>query len=247
MSESELYRYLERDGTWSISTVPDFGDRDHANALSSLATAATSDAAHDVFIGSRAAEFLRYADEDLRWTALPPPPPTPTPPPSPTPLPPGATPPPTPKAPVPCTSAIDERFRVDEDTAAGLGCALAPSWETQAAHQPFERGHMLWREDERTIYVLVQDAPWVAYADRWTEDQPERDPDLVAPEELYQPIRGFGKVWREQLGGPKAPAGWATSEEEGFTALVQPFAEGLLIQGEDALYVLHSDGTWTIT
>jgi hypothetical protein len=113
------------------------------------------------------------------------------------------------------------------------------------AVQPFERGLMLWREDVRHIHVLSQDGTWADYADTWDVDQPDRDPNLAPPEGLYQPVRGFGKVWRESLGGAQAAIGWATAEELGFATVVQPFTNGILVKGEDMLvYVLYYDGTW---
>ena len=85
------------------------------------------------------------------------------------------------------------------------------------------------------------------YQDTWAEGQPERDPALVPPSGRYQPIRGFGKVWREQLGGLEVGVGWAAAEESGATGLVQPFALGLLLQGEKGVvYALYSRGTWEI-
>jgi hypothetical protein len=69
----------------------------------------------------------------------------------------------------------------------------------------------------------------------------------VPPEGRRQPIRGFGKVWREQLGGPEAPIGWATASESGGTLLIQPFVRGTLLRGFGAdVYVLWDDGTWTL-
>ena len=104
---------------------------------------------------------------------------------------------------------------------------------------------MFWREDVRHVYVLQQDATWVAYEDTWSEGQPDRDPALVPPDGLYQPVRGFGKVWRERLGGPQARIGWATAPEHGVITLIQPFVHGLVIRGEDdLLYILYGDGTW---
>ena len=104
---------------------------------------------------------------------------------------------------------------------------------------------MFWREDARHIYVLRQDATWAEYEDTWSQGQPDRDPDLAPPKGLYQPIHGFGKVWRESLGGPEAWIGWATAIERGFHTVVQPLTKGLLLKGENGvIYVLYDDGTW---
>ena len=70
---------------------------------------------------------------------------------------------------------------------------------------------------------------------------------------MYAPVRGFGKLWREQLAGPVSALGWATAPERGTTLLIQAFANGLLFQdavtgGADSedgvLWVLYRDGTW---
>jgi hypothetical protein len=143
--------------------------------------------------------------------------------------------------------AVDARFGVAaEALPAGLYCPVAPAVETYAAYQPFEMGLMFWRQDQRTIYVLQQDGTWAHYDDTWQEGQPDRDPALTPPPGRYQPVRGFGLVWREQLGGPEARIGWATAEERGGPALVQPFGGGTVLRAvNEVTYALYSDGTWT--
>jgi hypothetical protein len=102
---------------------------------------------------------------------------------------------------------------------------------------------MIWREDLGEIYALPDDAVWSRHEDTWTPEQPE--PEQKAPRGLFAPVRGFGKVWREELGGPDSALGWATAPERGMTFLIQPFASGLLLRGTDGeLFVLYGDGTW---
>ena len=104
---------------------------------------------------------------------------------------------------------------------------------------------MLWRQDTTYIYVLYNTGTWQGYDDTWTSSEPEWDGFYVPPAGLYQPKRGFGKVWREWLGGPEARIGWATAEERGGITLLQPLADGLLLKGvDDVTYVLYADGTW---
>jgi hypothetical protein len=156
--------------------------------------------------------------------------------------------------PTPCALPVDPRLaeggQVDADTSrpplAGLeelGCAAAASAETGAAFQPFERGIMLWREDLRLIYVLQENGTWASYEDTWTPDL--REPNLVPPQALYRPVRGFARVWTLDLDGPPSPIGWGTAPERGYAAVVQPFAHGLLVNGaDDEVYALYDDGTW---
>ena len=80
---------------------------------------------------------------------------------------------------------------------------------------------MIWRGDDHTILVLLDNGAWQRFDDRWQEGQPAADPGLAPPAGLLQPVRGFGKVWREQLGGPNAATGWATRPEEAMAGTVQ--------------------------
>jgi hypothetical protein len=227
VTRSDLYRYQEDRHRWSICTLPLFGGRDYRRSLTSLATAATA-SGHALFVSSIDGEFYRLAAGDLPWASLEPEavPPTPT-----------AT---------PCAQGVDERFGMDYTKApTRLGCASEAGQTVDMAVQPFERGLMFWRQDERQIYVLQEDGSWHAHADTWAEGQPDRDPALVPPKGLYQPVRGFGVVWREELDGPEAPVGWATAPEHSFASLVQLFTNGLLLQGESGvIYILYADGTW---
>jgi uncharacterized protein with LGFP repeats len=60
-------------------------------------------------------------------------------------------------------------------------------------------------------------------------------------------VRGFGKLWREQLGGAGSSLGWATAPERGTALLIQDFSEGTLLYSDDgALWALYRDGTWAL-
>ncbi|NIV36619.1 MAG: hypothetical protein GWN58_46455 [Anaerolineae bacterium] len=88
-----------------------------------------------------------------------------------------------------------------------------------AAYEPFERGHMVWREDTREIYVLYDDGDYETYLDTWQEGDPVVIPGTPPPG-LYAPVRGFGNLYASQ---PQARErlGWATAEEEGYTMWVE--------------------------
>ena len=130
-----------------------------------------------------------------------------------------------------------------------LGC---PQQEAEAlflAEQPFEHGRMIWDSGTtaKRVYVLLDSGTWQAFADTFTEGvDPEYDPALPPPPR--QPVRGFGKVWREQLGGPQAAIGWALEAERGVPdGWRQPFEGGLLVWTDAAqgtAYLLYGDGTW---
>jgi hypothetical protein len=106
---------------------------------------------------------------------------------------------------------------------APTGCPHDPSVTTPAAAQTFEHGRMLWRDSDGAIYVLFEDGrqpQYQRYSDPWLEGQPDSDPSIVPPSGYYQPVRGFGRIWRE------APTvrdrlGWATALEAEFQMTYQ--------------------------
>ena len=82
---------------------------------------------------------------------------------------------------------------------------------------------MIWVGGENRIYVLFDDGNspnWNGYADEWQPGQPENDPSLEPPPGLVQPVRGFGKVWREQP-DVRERLGWATAEEVAYGTVLQ--------------------------
>ncbi|MCL7454986.1 MAG: hypothetical protein M8467_18275, partial [Anaerolineae bacterium] len=139
-----------------------------------------------------------------------------------------------------------------EQTGYRLGCAQEPAAQVQMAAQPFEHGHMIWDSSTLQIYVLYDSGRWQSYADTFVEGvDPAYDPDLPPPPR--QPQRGFGKIWREQLGGPQAAIGWALENERAVAGWRQPFEEGLLLWidspgagtgGSGTANLLYTDGTW---
>jgi hypothetical protein len=105
-------------------------------------------------------------------------------------------------------------------------CASDPVFSS-AAEQHFEHGAMIWIEEQDTIFVLYDNdyeiAPghqWEQFIDTWDEDQPEHDPALTPPDGLYQPVRGFGLVWRQQP-YVRDRLGWAVDKEIGFNTVEQ--------------------------
>ncbi|MBN1287632.1 MAG: hypothetical protein JXB47_19680 [Anaerolineae bacterium] len=88
------------------------------------------------------------------------------------------------------------------------------------AEQVFEHGRIFWVEPTDEMWVVVDDGSgsgrWLKYADTFAEGEPEDDPLLTPPSNLRQPIRGFGKVWREN---PEVQEllGWAKDIEYGYT------------------------------
>ena len=201
-------------------------------------------------------------------------PPTGTP--SPTAEPPTDTPTPTPEPPTNTPTSTPTptcSLAVDAELAGAwsrdrLGCPTAGASITWAAWEPFERGQMVWRQDVDRVFVLVRTSSspvggnWQAILDDWDGSNPE-GVGMSPPPGLYEPKRGFGWVWRNFFGGPTGSLGWATDEEKGFCAKVQPFERGTLLHSntvefcEDALFnwardpsfsplflALYDDGRW---
>jgi hypothetical protein len=105
---------------------------------------------------------------------------------------------------------------------------------------------MLWRQDVNLIYGLGPDRLWFFTGDTWRDGlDPSDDPAIIPPNGLYQPVRGFGKVWRERPGVREA-LGWATAEEQGFTAVIQEFSGGTVWQdaGGEGQVILLNDSSY---
>jgi len=108
-------------------------------------------------------------------------------------------------------------------------CA-SPPVGSNAAEQHFERGVMIWVEDTiwageaASIFVLYDDdqhsPKWERFTDEWDEGEPDHDPAIIPPAGLYQPVRGFGLVWREHP-NVRDRLGWAVDEEMGFSTIMQ--------------------------
>lgn len=123
--------------------------------------------------------------------------------------------------------------------------------KAQVIEQSFEQGFMFWvgaTTEERCkvehdfapgsgeIWVSILDesgqvGEWVIVPDTWDEaSEPESDPSLQPPsDDVRQPIRGFGKAWREGLTDEqREQLGWATGDELPFVTDYRYDAGGFL-------------------
>jgi hypothetical protein len=136
-----------------------------------------------------------------------------------------------------------------------IGCPADDHQDLTAATQDFEHGYMVWREDERLIYVFHDFETWESHPDHWEEGMPERDLSLGPPPEgKIQPKRGFGLIWQEHP-TVRERLGWALNEERLCDkAHCQPFQHGLMLECmEDVvprarirIFVLFEDHTYTL-
>lgn len=99
------------------------------------------------------------------------------------------------------------------------------------AEQQFEEGWMFWLQPNRQIWLLSVDETgkniWSVYDDTFVEGDVEFDPQIVAPANRHQPVRGFGKLWRENL-EVRQELGWALNPEVGHTTKYQYHQGGRL-------------------
>lgn len=123
-----------------------------------------------------------------------------------------------------------------------LGCPLSQTPKpVQDAEQVFDAGHMFWRQDNDTAYVIYEQGSqlgsYQAFTGAWSEGDPEYSCVASPPSGKIQPKRGFGAVWC-QLGGPSAAIGWGLAEEAGFgpgngDPIVQDFERGFIFRDSD--------------
>ena len=136
--------------------------------------------------------------------------------------------------------------RWNAQLAARLGCPTDGQRSANVAAQPFERGQMYWRQDEKRVYALFGDKTWQAFEDKWIETMPEDScPSIAVPTGKIKPKRGFGKVWCEQA-SVRTKIGAATANETGgYVAPVQSFDRGMIIGvNSGAALILYLDGKW---
>lgn len=144
------------------------------------------------------------------------------------------------------------------------GCPFAPSTVTQGVYQEFERGYMFWDGSARQIYVLFNDGLtpyWTRFDDTFYEGQgqfplaPWKDPaiDAQAPMNLHQPVRGFGRLWRNEdnnltKGTVRGRVGWGTIEEIPYSLKKQTRQDGTLFLNtpDGRVFQLTPGGMWML-
>ena len=138
-----------------------------------------------------------------------------------------------------------------------LGCPLQPETDRELVEQNFEHGWMIWvkspDEAPSTIFAIFRDETrqtyvWQDFKDTWREGDPLSG-GATPPEGRYEPVRGFGKVWRDNP-QVRAALGWGTTPEEAVTGAYQAFEQGFmlfsnrgLLEGK-SIYVFYTDNTF---
>jgi hypothetical protein len=121
----------------------------------------------------------------------------------------------------------------------GATCPLGPAATVQAAFQKFEHGFMLWRADTGQILALYQPSAMGTvefFKDSWQGETITYSE--TPPDGLYQPVRGFGKVWVDNPHIREA-FGWAVSLEQGYVMQYQRSSDFKYSR----LYMTWPDGT----
>ncbi|MDO8688909.1 MAG: hypothetical protein Q7R39_02680 [Dehalococcoidia bacterium] len=135
-------------------------------------------------------------------------------------------------------------YSENPNVARPLGCAQEPEKVVSMAGQTFQHGFLYWRGDIRQIYAIFDTGRWVAYPDTWNEGDPSPSVGTPAPPGAFEPVRGFGKVWRDGA-GVRTALGWATAGERGFNGAAEPFEQGFMVATDnEGIFVLFAAGTW---
>lgn len=116
-----------------------------------------------------------------------------------------------------------------------------PAQQGSWVAERFEHGNMYWIGGSGLIIALRSDGIWTSVSDTWQPGMPESDPSLTPPDGLFQPVRGFGKVWREAV--DHDALGWALAPEFATTLTYQcdsRFKSAVcILKGPDGAFLLN--------
>ncbi len=129
----------------------------------------------------------------------------------------------------PPPAVISSVLSSDPALATALGCPIGSSISLGGASQVMERGTMIYTAGAPgDIYAVTSDMRFRRFADLWVSGVDPDSTGLTPPPGLLEPIRGFGKVWRENL-DIQGLIGWGVSGEAGTTATLLLFERGRAI------------------
>jgi hypothetical protein len=97
---------------------------------------------------------------------------------------------------------------------------------------------------ERIIYVFFDDGSFRQFSDTWVAGDPVSG-GLTPPAGRYEPVRAFGKVWREGTGAQvRERLGWAIAPEKAGPGAYQRFDRGEMYWSgaSDKIWVLYGTG-----
>lgn len=110
-----------------------------------------------------------------------------------------------------------------------FGTATSAAYDDTFSIETFENGFMYYQKSTGKIYVLSKTGVQLStYQNTWVEGDPGGDLVAGPRPNVFQPKRGFGKIWRE-IAVVQQALGYATADERGYVGKVQYFERGLLI------------------
>lgn len=142
-------------------------------------------------------------------------------------------------------------YQSDPSIAAAIGCPLASAPTAVAsAYQPFQNGVMVWvaTPGQSVIYALYGNGTYQRFNDTFRDGLDPNSGGAVPPPGLVEPVRGFGKVWRENPAA-RDTLGWALTGESGGTAEFLAFERGEMVRvpqaGQTYILITGAPGTWS--
>ncbi len=111
-------------------------------------------------------------------------------------------------------------------------CPRNPALADQGVYQQFENGYMIWVRRTDAIYVMYNDSAlprWGIFRDFFNEGMPH-DSNIQAPANRWEPVRGFGLLWRNNE-SVRTRIGWATQQYE------TPYSVRLQIGTDGATFI----------
>ncbi|MCU0498579.1 MAG: hypothetical protein MUF87_14605 [Anaerolineae bacterium] len=137
----------------------------------------------------------------------------------------------------PPTGGFGALYQSDPTIPINLGCPLSANNLNRAgALQLFQFGFMIWIEgNPSTIWVFYADGIFTRYFDTFVEGvDPISGGETPPSNNLFEPIRGFGKLWRTTP-DVRSRLGWATlGIESPSPAITLEFERGLMLSLQPA-------------
>jgi len=124
-----------------------------------------------------------------------------------------------------------------------------------SAVQNFQTGQMIWLDaTPGQIYVLFNDGTFQIFNDTYNSAVDPENGGETPPAGLFEPMRGFGKVWRDNP-TVRSALGWATDNEQGTQTVSLIFDRGRMLSTPargDILIIFNDSidlarGTWQST
>jgi hypothetical protein len=122
-------------------------------------------------------------------------------------------------------------------------CPNGAGEATALLEERFERGRMIYVENNDRVYTLFNDGrtpAWIAFENRYNQERdPESEPSFVPPPPLVQPLRILGFVWRGN-DVVRNRLGLGLEPEFAYEGFIQT---AIAPDGAESLYINSADGT----